>query len=156
MSDSSETPWAVLPGSSVHGIFQARILEWAAISFSRGSSQPRDRTRVSCRVSCRQILYHQRRWGSPDRAFQPSARQPPSVFSASITAAPCSALFTLVIEKGLQFPTNPSSVQCLRVFVHGDISAWNSLHTFLHLGNTSPFFLIYFFFTEVPLVYNIM
>ena len=36
-----------LPGSSVHGIFQARILEWAAISFSRGSSQPRDRTRVS-------------------------------------------------------------------------------------------------------------
>ena len=36
-----------LPGSAVHGIFQARILEWAAISFSRGSSQPRDRTRVS-------------------------------------------------------------------------------------------------------------
>ena len=36
-----------LPGSSVHGIFQARILEWAAISFSRGTSQPRDRTRVS-------------------------------------------------------------------------------------------------------------
>ena len=34
------------PGSSVHGIFQARILEWVAISFSRGSSQPRDGTRV--------------------------------------------------------------------------------------------------------------
>ena len=34
------------PGSSVHGIFQARLLEWAAIS-SRGSSQPRDRTQVS-------------------------------------------------------------------------------------------------------------
>ena len=32
-----------LPGSSVHGIFQARVLEWVAISFSRGSSQPRDR-----------------------------------------------------------------------------------------------------------------
>ena len=31
-----------LPGSSVHGIFQARILEWVAISFSRRSSQPRD------------------------------------------------------------------------------------------------------------------
>ena len=31
-----------LPGSSVHGIFQARILEWVAISFSRGSSPPRD------------------------------------------------------------------------------------------------------------------
>ena len=36
-----------LPGSSVHGIFQARILEWDAISFSRGSSQPRVWTRVS-------------------------------------------------------------------------------------------------------------
>ena len=40
-----------LPGSSVHGIFQTRILEWVATSFSRGSSQPRDRTHVSC-VSC--------------------------------------------------------------------------------------------------------
>ena len=36
-----------LPGSSVHGIFQAIVLEWIAISFSKGSSQPRDRTRVS-------------------------------------------------------------------------------------------------------------
>ena len=36
-----------LTGSSVHGIFQARVLEWVAISFSRGSSQPRDRTQVS-------------------------------------------------------------------------------------------------------------
>ena len=36
-----------LQGSSVHGIFQARVLEWIAISFSRGSSWPRDRTRVS-------------------------------------------------------------------------------------------------------------
>ena len=36
------------PGSSVHGILQAKILEWVAIPFSRGSSQPRDRTWVSC------------------------------------------------------------------------------------------------------------
>ena len=34
-------------GSSVHGVFQARILEWVAIPFSRGSSQPRDQTRIS-------------------------------------------------------------------------------------------------------------
>ena len=32
---------------TVHGILQARILEWAAVPFSRGSSQPRDRTQVS-------------------------------------------------------------------------------------------------------------
>ena len=37
-------------GSSVHGIFQARILEWVAIPFSRGSSLPRDRTQVSHNV----------------------------------------------------------------------------------------------------------
>ena len=36
-----------LPGFSVHGILQARILEWVTISFSRGSSQPRDQSQVS-------------------------------------------------------------------------------------------------------------
>ena len=36
------------PGSSVHGILQARILEWIAIFFSKGSSRPRDRAQVSC------------------------------------------------------------------------------------------------------------
>ena len=48
-----------LPGSSVHGIFQARILEQVAISYSRGSSWHRDQTHVSC-ISCiaRGILYH--------------------------------------------------------------------------------------------------
>ena len=47
------------PGSSVHGTLQARILEWIAISSSRGSSWPREWTRLSC-VSCigRQNLYH--------------------------------------------------------------------------------------------------
>ena len=37
-----------LPGSSLHGILQARVQEWVAISFSRGSSRPRDQTLVSC------------------------------------------------------------------------------------------------------------
>ena len=52
-----------LPGSSIHGIFQARILEWVAISFCRGSTRPKDRTHLSC-VSCldRQILYHYTTW----------------------------------------------------------------------------------------------
>ena len=54
-----------LPGSSVHGIFQARILEWVAMPSSKGSSHPRDRTRISY-VSCigRQFLYHQCHLGS--------------------------------------------------------------------------------------------
>ena len=52
------------PGSSVHGIFQARILEWVAISFSRKEfSWPKDRTHISC-ISCigRWILYRWATW----------------------------------------------------------------------------------------------
>ena len=47
------------PGSSVHGILQARILDWVAISSSRGSSWPRDWTLISCVVFCirRRILF---------------------------------------------------------------------------------------------------
>ena len=48
-----------LPGSSVHGILQSRILEWVVISFSRGSSQHRDQARISY-VSCTggRVPYH--------------------------------------------------------------------------------------------------
>ena len=59
VAKSYPTLWnsmAYIPlGCSVHGISQARILEWVAISFSRGSSQPRAQTHVSC--SSRQIPY---------------------------------------------------------------------------------------------------
>ena len=54
------------PGSSIHAIIQARILEWVAISYSKGSSRPRD---LICapRVSCigRRILYHRTTWEEP-------------------------------------------------------------------------------------------
>ena len=51
------------PGSSLHGVFQARILEWDVISYSRASSQPMERTHPSC-ISCigRQILYCWAAW----------------------------------------------------------------------------------------------
>ena len=59
VSDSCDPTDCSPPGSSVHGILQARILEWAAIPSSRGSSRPGDQTHVSC-VSClgRRFLYH--------------------------------------------------------------------------------------------------
>ena len=47
VSDSSD-PWTVACMLLVHGILKARILQWVAIPFSRGSFGPRDRTRVSC------------------------------------------------------------------------------------------------------------
>ena len=52
-----------LPGSSVHGILQARILKWVAIPFSKGSSLPRDQTQVPYTVG--QILYLLSHQGSP-------------------------------------------------------------------------------------------
>ena len=51
------------PCSSVHGIFQARVLEWVGISFSRGSSLPKDRTHISRIVS--KMLYRLSHQGSP-------------------------------------------------------------------------------------------
>ena len=55
-----------LPGSSVQGIFQARILEWVAISFSRRSSWPRDWTQLSCIVGRRFTV-----WATRDTAEPP-------------------------------------------------------------------------------------
>ena len=54
------------PSSPVHGIFQTRILEWIAISSSRGPSRPKDQARVSC-ISCigRRILYPLSQPGKP-------------------------------------------------------------------------------------------
>ena len=60
MSNSCEPMNSSLPGSSVHGIFQVTILEKVAISFSRGSSPPRDWTCISC--IGRWILYHWATW----------------------------------------------------------------------------------------------
>ena len=73
-----------LPGSSIHGIFQARILEWVAISSSRGSSPPRDWNRVSC-VSCisRQILLAPSHLGSSSPALSP-----PKFFSKTALGLP--------------------------------------------------------------------
>ena len=52
------------PGSSVHRILQVRILEWVAMPSSRGSSQPRDRTQVSC-IAGRSQLSHMSHQGKP-------------------------------------------------------------------------------------------
>ena len=58
-----------LPGFSVHGILQARIQDWVALSSSRGSSQPGDGTHVSCLLHWRWVLYHWHLLGSPEILF---------------------------------------------------------------------------------------
>ena len=72
-------------GSPVCGIFQARILEWIAISSCRRLSQPRDRNCVSC-ISCvgRQILYHYTTWEAPEMILD-------SNLSSALSAAICIA-----------------------------------------------------------------
>ena len=60
------------PDSSVHGILQARIVEWVAIPFSRGSFQPRDWTHVSCIANRLFINWATREaWGSPNQQTKP-------------------------------------------------------------------------------------
>ena len=75
-----------LPGSSVHGIFQARVLEWVAISFSRESSRPRDQTWVSRIVSRR--FYCRSHQGSQLGRHETNPRTTPWLIS-QIEAAAC-------------------------------------------------------------------
>ena len=67
-----------LRGSSIHGIFQARVLQWVAISFSGGSSQPRDQIWVSCIASrCFYCLSH-----------KPMSLAPPALAGRFFTTEP--------------------------------------------------------------------
>ena len=62
-----------LQGSSVHGIFQARILEWVAMPSSRGSSQPRDWTSISCTGG--RILYPWAAWEAQKVQYRLKSRR---------------------------------------------------------------------------------
>ena len=68
-------------GSSIHGILQARILEWVAMHSSRGSCQPRDHTHVSY-IPCigRRVLYHWHHLGSPYTVVENSKYRQTSSF----------------------------------------------------------------------------
>ena len=82
-----------LPGSSVHGIFQARVLEWVAISFSRGSSWPRYQTWVFCLAA---YSLHQ---GSPELGYKESWALKNWCFG------------TVVLEKTLESPLDCKEIQ---------------------------------------------
>ena len=148
-----------LPGSSVHGIFQARILEWAAISFSRGSSQPRDQTQVSRIVGrCFYCLSHQ---GSPIYNFNFLQKEQRLIEFVCFYKIPCltgkqavclCALLTGRKAVGLwglvsqvTFIMNPLAFS--PIFSEGKhASLLSEAPTFSlssdHLGTISPFFLL--------------
>ena len=105
------------PASSVHGISQARILEWVVITFSRGSSQSRDWTCIPC-FSCigRQILYHWRHLETcvTHRALCQWLDPALWVPSRGLSIAPPVTVARLILKKGdscgwvhVQFPSLP-------------------------------------------------
>ena len=75
------------PGPSVHGVLQARILEWVATSFSRGSSWPRDRTRISCMG--RWVPYH---WAAPLQGLLVLSKPPWMLLTWECLALPVRSL----------------------------------------------------------------
>ena len=111
-----------LPGSPVHGILQAGILEWVAISFSRGSSWPRDRTCVSC--IGRQILYRWAPWKAPETGPNAEAASKPwgrgSLLPSSCGQDKLTETRILNIQRGCCYPEifitkifcKPKSLSC--------------------------------------------
>ena len=116
-----------LPGSSVHGILQERILEWVAFSFSRGSSQLRDRTCVSC--IGRQILHHWATWGACDSHW-PSHRK----MRWNLDANPWLTLYThmrwfpWLLEHNHAVPFRGQQRACLGLYspTHDMTSGWRA------------------------------
>ena len=95
-----------LQGSSIHGIFQARILEWVAISFSRGSFQPRDWTRVSCIAGRRFTIWatkvaewRKTRWRKPN---EENHTQKAMYYMISFQLSICPLWTNLLIQKAFQ------------------------------------------------------
>ena len=87
------------PGSSVHGISQARTLEWFSISSSRGSSRPRDQTHVSCKSPALQVSsLHTDPLGKPHSDIKVTALQ---IFTVLPMSPHCvmSLLFSLTLKK---------------------------------------------------------
>ena len=91
------TPWNTLPGSSVHGILQARILEWVAMPSSRRSSQPRMEPRSPSLQADSLCLSHQEAHSGEDR----QANNPfPGSWSSSL---PGSSVHEILQGVGCQF-----------------------------------------------------
>ena len=123
-----------LPGSSVHGIFQARVLEWVATSFSRGSSQLRDRTWVSHIAGRLYPLSHQgSHWktgfalpakplGKPSHSrhsIKVSSLVPSSCFISIVLVAESSSELSLLVW--LKFPGRRSIIIYWTVSILFDI-----------------------------------
>ena len=100
-----------LPSSPAHGISQARILEWVAISFSRESSRPRDQIQVTC-ASCigRQIPYHCTTW---EAQFLPMDCSPPGSSVPGILQARILEWAAFPFSTGPSQPRDQTQLSCV-------------------------------------------
>ena len=99
-------------GSSVHGLLQARILEWAAIRFSRGSSRPRDGTRVF--------------WGLPDSGMEPCGS--PALQADSLPSEPPGKPVSYTGAELTPRVALVSGVRELDWFIHRHLSLLSQAH----------------------------
>ena len=124
-----------LPGSSVHGILQTRILEWAAMPSSRGSSQPKDRTPVSYISSTgRRILYHCRHLGSSRRLLKLYFKSLICIFEKKIQEDPIPSPPAILVIPKL------SKIQCCCFHASLCTLGHKDDPLFSHLSSISQFF----------------
>ena len=121
------------PGFSVHGILQARILEWIAIPFSRGSSQPRDQTQVS-HITGRffTIWAREAHQGGPQSIFYLFIYFFPkhildNIFTSLLWLSPCSQIYTILLLKIRRRQWHPTPV-LLPGKSHGGGVWWAAVH----------------------------
>ena len=126
--------FVIQSGSSVHGIFQTRILEWVATSFSRISSPFRDRTCVSCIGG--QILYH-RATGEASHIFLTWYKLTGSVQFSSITQS-CPTLCDPMNHSTPGLPVHHQLPEFTQTHIHRVRDAIQPSHPLSSLSPTAP------------------
>ena len=124
-----------LPGSSAHGALQARRLEWVIVSLSRGSSQTRDQSRVSC-ISCSggQVLHC---WAAGEAPVKPSVQFSSVQFSRSVVSSSLQSQGLQPARPPCQLPTpGVYSNSCLSWWCHPTI--WSSVVPFSSCPQSFP------------------
>ena len=129
------------PGSSVHGVLQARILEWVTIPFSRGPSQPRDWAWLSCIAGRFFTIWANREALTPFRPLPPSFREEKSSLP-SLPLHPCSpSQFYVTFEHAGNFTFFFFWTACLlhwEVSSQGQRFSFNLFVTISSLQGTVP------------------
>ena len=107
-----------LPGCSIHGILQARVLVWVAISFSRGSSWPRDQTRISCIAGRRFTLWAPMEertfhWATNQNYFPKESYVIPTPWLERFVYLACFITHDFKNEKWTGYSFAPTNMTCL-------------------------------------------